>query len=83
MKTSEQALGRAVMLVLAGEPEGEASVRTLISKVPGYVALTDEDHEQSGSRKNEEAWEQRVRNLKSHDKTPGNVIGEGYVKRAL
>ena len=79
MKTTEQALGRAVMMVLAGEPNNEATVRILIKKVPDHIALTAEDHEQTGSRQHEEAWEQRVTNLKSHDKTPGNVIGEGFV----
>jgi glycine cleavage system pyridoxal-binding protein P len=79
-KTSEPELGRAMMLVLAGEPNGEATVRTLIKKLPDHIALTPEDHEQSDTRPNEEMWEQRVRNSKSHDKTPGNVIGEGYVE---
>ena len=44
--------------------------------------LTAEDQEQSGTRPSEEIWEQRVRNLKSHDKTPGNVIAEGFVMHA-
>ncbi|MDR3513204.1 MAG: hypothetical protein P4L73_16330 [Caulobacteraceae bacterium] len=79
VKTSEPKLGLAVMRVLAGEPGGEATVRTLIKKAPDHVKLTDEDQLPSGTRVHEKMWEQRVRNLKSHDKTPGNVIGEGYV----
>lgn len=78
-KTSEPALGLAVMQVLAAEPDGEATVRTLIANVPNHVQLTEEDHQPSITRPTEEMWEQRVRNLKSHDKTPGNVIGEGFV----
>lgn len=77
--TSEPILGLGVMRVLAGQPKGEATIRTLIRKVPNFVNLTDEDREQSGTRQNEEVWEQRVRNLKSHDTTPGNVIAEGFV----
>lgn len=80
-KTSEPVLGRAVMQVLASQPNGEASVRTLIQHVPDYVKLTAEDHEPSGTRPPEEMWEQRVRNQKSHDKTPGNVIAEGFVEQ--
>src|SRR5256885_357648 len=80
-KTSEPVLGLAVMRVLATQPNGEATVRTLIRRVPEYVALTDEDREASPTRLGEEMWEQRVRNLKSHDTTPGNVIGEGFVVR--
>jgi glycine cleavage system pyridoxal-binding protein P len=80
-KTTEPVLGLAVMQVLAAEPTGEASVQRLIKRVPEYVALTDEDHQASGTRHGEEIWEQRIRNLKSHDKVSGNVIGEGYVVR--
>ena len=80
-KTSEPKLGLAVMCVLAARPNGEALIRTLIRYVPDYVNLTAEDHETSDSRPPEEKWEQRVRNLKSHDTAAGNVIGEGYVAR--
>ena len=80
-KTSEPVLGLAVMQVLATQPNGETTVRTLIRHVPDYVNLTDEDHEPSEKRPGEEMWEQRVRNLKSHDDTPGNVIAEGFVER--
>ena len=80
-KTSEPALGLAVMQVLASQPNGTASVRTLIKHVPENVRLTEQDREVSEKRPNEQMWEQRVRNLKSHDKAAGNVIGEGFVDR--
>jgi Mrr N-terminal domain len=80
-KTSEPALGLAVMQVLATRPNNEASVRELVRHVPEYVNLTPEDREPSDTRPPEEMWEQRVRNLKSHDKTPGNVIGGGFVEQ--
>jgi hypothetical protein len=79
--TSEPKLGLAVMQVLAAEPSGEATVRTLIEKVPDYIKLTADDRKPSPTRKNEEIWEQRVRNLKSHDRVSGNVIGEGFVEK--
>ena len=79
-KTTEAEFGWAVMQVLASEPNGEATVRTLIRKVPDYLDLTLSDQEQSDTRPHEEIWEQRVRNLKSHSRTPGNVIAEGYVE---
>ena len=68
------------MQVLASQPDGEATVRTLIRHIPDYVNLTADDQQQSDTRPNEEMWEQRVRNLKSHDNTPGNVIAEGFVE---
>lgn len=78
--TTEKALGRAVMEVLASQPKREATVRTLIKNIPDHVDLTDDDHKPSTTRQNEEIWEQRVRNLKSHDKSTGNVIAEGLVE---
>jgi hypothetical protein len=80
-KTSETDLGLAVMRFLATRPGNEAIMRTIIRRLPDHIALTNEDHESSGVRRGEEMWEQRVRNLKSHDKTPGNVLAEGFVER--
>jgi hypothetical protein len=79
-KTTEPKLGLAVMQALARQPKREAIVRTLIREVPKYVTLTAEDQEPSITRDGEEMWEQRVRNLKSHDKVSGNVIAEGFVE---
>ena len=79
--TSEPVLGRAVMRALANRPGGRATVRQLVDSVPQYVNLSDDDHAPSVTRNGEELWEQRVRNLKSHDKAEGNVVREGYVAR--
>ena len=79
-KTPERKLGMAVMQVLASRSDHKAHVRTLIKHVPDYVSLTEDDRKQSETRPHEEVWEQRVRNLKSHDKSEGNVINDGYVK---
>ena len=78
-KTLEGKLGLAVMQVLDDCPNYEATVRTLIKNVPNHMKLTADDQLQSATRPNEEMWEQRVRNLKSHSGTPGNVIAEGFV----
>ena len=80
-KTSETVLGQAVMQVLASRPNGQATMRILIKRVPDFVRLTPEDKEMSGTRGSEQIWEQRVRNLKSHDKTEGNILAEGVVDR--
>ena len=79
-KTSEPDLGLAVMKVLATETGNSASVRTLVKRASEYIKLTDEDRIPSTTRPNELVWEQRVRNLKSHDKTEGNVIKDGFVR---
>jgi hypothetical protein len=80
-KTSETNLGLAVMRFLAARPNWQATMRTIIKRLPEHIALTSEDHEPSGVRPREEMWEQRVRNLKSHDKTEGNILAEGFVER--
>jgi restriction endonuclease Mrr len=80
-KTSETDLGLAVMRFLATRSNGQATMRTVIKRLAEYIALTPEDHEPSGVRHGEEMWEQRVRNLKSHDKTEGNILAEGFVER--
>ena len=78
--TSEPVLGLAVMQALATAPDGESEVQTIIKAVPAYLNLTAEDREISVTRPPEEMWEQRVRNLKSHDTRSGNVIAEGFVE---
>ncbi len=77
-KTSEPELGLAVLQVLAATPTHRANIQTLIQEVPKYVNLTAEDREPSQTREGEEMWEQRVRNLKSHDKADGNILALGY-----
>ena len=79
-KTPERKLGLAVMQVLASRPNHLATVRVLIKYVPDFITLSDEDRLPSHKRPGEEMWEQRVRNLKSHSTSEGNVIAEGYVK---
>ncbi len=51
------------------------------STFPDHVKLTTDDQEPSDARKGEEMWEQQVRNLKSHDTTPGNILHEGFADR--
>lgn len=80
-KTSETELGLAAMRFLATRPAGQATMRTIIKRLPSFIALTAEDREPSGVRRGEQMWEQRVRNLKSHDNTEGNILAEGLVER--
>lgn len=80
-KTSEPELGRAVMRFLKTRPGHQATMRVIIKRLSSHITLTSEDLEPSGKRLGEAMWEQRVRNLKSHSATPGNVIAEGYVER--
>jgi hypothetical protein len=67
-------------VVLASQPNGRATVKTIRTEVPNYVHLSSSDKVGSLTRSREELWEQQVRNLKSHDKVPGNVFHDGLVR---
>ena len=75
--TSEAEISLAVLQILATSPDGVASIQELVKQVPSYVELTTRDREPSETRPTEELWEQRVRNIKSHYQTPGNLLCEG------
>jgi hypothetical protein len=78
-RISEHDIGFGVLDVLANEPYGRATVRKIKQEIPNYVRLSSQDHDPSFTRKGEELWEQQVRNLKSHSKSPGNIFCDGYV----
>jgi Mrr N-terminal domain len=80
-RVTEAAVGIEMMRVLADCKDGQATVRTIKKRLPDYLELSEEDHEPSDTRKGEEMWEQQVRNQKSHDKSPGNILHEGFVER--
>lgn len=77
-KLTEADVNLAVLQVLAHSPNGRADVGSIVKAVPQYVNLEAVDRVPSGTRHGEELWEQQVRNLKSHDKTPGNIFAEGF-----
>jgi hypothetical protein len=79
-RVSEKRVGIAVLHILADRPNGEATVEVLKAELPKHVALSEEDKSGSPTRTNEEIWEQQVRNLKSHDKTAGNIFSDGFVE---
>jgi hypothetical protein len=69
-----------VLAILAAAPNGEATIKEIKRQLPMHIALSTEDRTDSETRLNEEIWEQQVRNLKSHDKTQGNIFNEGFVE---
>lgn len=78
-RTTEAELSAVVLEILYMSPSGRASVQQLIAEIPRRLALTLEDQVQSDTRPNEEVWEQRVRNIRSHHNTAGNYIAEGLL----
>jgi hypothetical protein len=79
-RVSEKRVGIAVLKILANRPNGEATVEALKAELPKHIALSADDQIGSTTRTNEELWEQQVRNLKSHEKTAGNIFNDGFVE---
>jgi Mrr N-terminal domain len=79
-RVSEKSVGIAVLKILAGRPNGEATVEVLKAELPKHIALSPEDTAGSPTRTNEEVWEQQVRNLNSHKNTNGNIFNDGFVE---
>lgn len=59
--------------------DGIASYAELRKEVPRRHRLSAMDTLQSVKRPREEMWEQKMRNIKSHHKSEGNFIYEGYL----
>jgi hypothetical protein len=79
-KTSEQAIGEAVLKILSSCPGGTATIRKIKELIPTHINLSSEDCIVSPTRKGEQLWEQQVRNIVSHRKSEGNIICEGLVE---
>ena len=78
-RVTETDVAKATMDVLAHEPNGEASIAKIVKELPKYLNLSEEDRAPSPTRKNEQIWEQQVRNITSHKAAAGNFICEGYL----
>lgn len=77
-RITEAHVGKAVLEILVEEPTGSATIARLKKELPKHLTLSDADRADSPTRNGEEVWEQQVRNLVSHRKTPGNIVAEGY-----
>lgn len=77
--TSEHEISEAVLTILSATHGGEATLSYLRKRLPDMLHLSADDMAQSGKRPNEQMWEQRLRNIKSHYNVPGNYIAEGYL----
>lgn len=78
-RLEESEVNRVVLQILANQPNGRALVRTIRKETPKYIKLTLGDRADSFTRRNEQLWEQQVRNLRSHQMNSGNIFREGFV----
>ena len=79
-RVTESELSQIVLQILADSSNGEATVAQLKKEIPKRIQLSDADRQDSETRPGEELWEQQVRNITSHKKTPGNIIYEGFAE---
>lgn len=77
---TENEVAYVALQIAAKQRNGIATFKRIKSEVPKYLNLSPEDRQQSKTRPNEELWEQRVRNIKSHYNSSGNYICEGYLE---
>lgn len=80
MRVNETQVAAVVLKILARHPSGEAPIVSIVKEIPHYLELSDEDRIQSQWRPNEAIWEQQVRNITSHQGSPGNFVYEGYLE---
>lgn len=76
-RITESEIAEIVEAYLKEKSSGRASVQELVRVIPDRVKLSAEDLAASTTRQNEALWEQQVRNITSHKKSPGNAIYEG------
>lgn len=77
---SENEIAFAVLQIAARQQNGIATFDQIRREMPSLVRLSTADTQPSPTRPNEQMWEQRVRNIKSHDQSEGNYIFEGYLE---
>lgn len=79
-RSTEHDIAFAVMKYLATVPHGTASTASIKKHVPSFIDLTPDDKEPSGTRPNEQVWQQVVGNIVSHRKdSPENFVNRGLL----
>lgn len=79
-RVSESEVALATLRVAATRDGGVATYDELRDELPNYLDLSAADRRRSLTRQNEEIWEQKIRNLKSHYQNTGNILFEGYAE---
>ncbi|HEV2897628.1 MAG TPA: hypothetical protein VGX71_07295 [Pseudaminobacter sp.] len=77
-RVGEADIGSDVIAIVDAEPNREITTTKLIAELRTRIPLSAEDEEQLDGR-NDDRFSQIVRNIKSHKKTPGNLIHDGHL----
>ena len=79
-RVTEHDVAHAACIVLATRPYREGSIKVLVNEIPSQLTLSAADLARSKTRPTEAMWEQQIRNIRSHHKSPGNFIYEGFLE---
>jgi hypothetical protein len=79
-RIEEAEINKVVVCIMSDHATGRMRVGEIRAQLPNYARLSSKDYTDSETRNREHLWEQQVRNLKSHEKSTGNIFCEGYVE---
>lgn len=77
---TEEDVAVVVIQIASERPNGVASYQRIRQELPRRYKLSSADLAQSVTRPNEAIWEQKIRNIKSHFRSPRNFIYDGYLE---
>jgi len=79
-RSSEHDIAFAAMKYLDTLPGKTAATSDVKQRIPNFINLSPDDREVSGTRPNEELWQQVVGNIVSHrNDSPENFINRGLI----
>lgn len=73
---SDVAMG---VMKIAAQHNNICTFKRAYQEIPNCVKLNKANLAPSTTRPGELMWQQLVRNIKSHDKSPGNYIHDGFL----
>jgi hypothetical protein len=73
---------RVLVLKIAASLEGHSASTSEIKKtIPAFFDLSLADRKRSETRRNEQMWQQIVRNVKVHHAGPSSIFSQGWAER--
>jgi hypothetical protein len=78
-RIGEHDISQDVIAIIDGEPNRQITTTKLIAELRKRIPLNAQDQEQLDGRQ-DDRFSQIVRNIKSHQTTPGNLIYDGHLQ---
>jgi hypothetical protein len=77
---TEEEVALLVCRIASEQSDDIATYDQIRDEVPHRHNLSAADLTRSVTSRNETMWEQKIRNIKSHDQSPGNFVHDGYLE---